>query len=357
MQKGKQVFPKNYRKNGHIPGIVSSGRTSTKNNMDSKQEIKDAQEVLIKEADSITAASRRLRKNFSSVVDYLYTDHGKVIVSGIGKSGHLGKKLAATFCSTGSPAAFLHPSEAVHGDLGIHQNGDPVIFLSNSGATPELLALEPILRGRGAKIVGIFGNTTGRLAAKVDAYLDSSVPEEADPLGIVPTASFCVSAALGDALASALMGRRNFSEKDYAQTHPAGQLGRNLTLRVSDVMHPPSKMACVTKETTTKDLVIEMTRFPLGAACVVEEERLLGIVTDGDLRRALNESENLLQLSAEKVMTVSPQTIAPETLLGNALKVMEDRKSPISVLPVACPETQNLLGLIRLHDIYTPSGG
>ena len=327
-----------------------------KNNMDSKQELREAQQVLIKEADSITKAANRLRENFSLAIDCLYTDHGKVVVSGIGKSGHLGKKMAATLCSTGSPAAFLHPSEAVHGDLGIHQNGDPVIFLSNSGATPELLALEPILRGRGAKIVGIFGNTTGRQVAKVDAYLESSVPEEADPLGIVPTASFSVSAALGDALASALMRRRNFSEKDYAQTHPAGQLGRNLILRVSDVMHPPSKVAHVTKGTTTKDLVIEMTRFPLGAACVVEQEKLLGIVTDGDLRRALKENENLLQLSAEKVMTTSPQTIAPDVLLGNALKVMEDRKSPISVLPVACPETQRLLGLIRLHDIYTPSG-
>lgn len=324
--------------------------------MDSKQELRDAQKVLRKEANSIIEASNRLSENLSTAVDCLYTDHGKVVVSGIGKSGHLGKKLAATLCSTGSPAAFLHPSEAVHGDLGIHQNGDPVLFLSNSGSTPELIALEPILRGRGAKIVGIFGNMGGQLVSKVDAFLDSSVPEEADPLGIVPTASFSVSAALGDALASALMRRRNFSEQDYAQTHPAGQLGRNLILRVSDVMHPPSKVACVTKETKTKDLVIEMTKYPLGAACVLEEERLMGIVTDGDLRRALNENENLLQLSAEKVMTKSPETIAPEIFLGNALKVMEDRKSPISVLPVACKETKRLVGLIRLHDIYTPSG-
>ena len=326
------------------------------NNMDSKQELKDAQEVLVKEANSITAAADRLSENFSQAVESLYTERGKVVVSGIGKSGHLGKKLAATFCSTGTPSAFLHPSEAVHGDLGIHQKGDPVLFLSNSGSTPELLALEPILRGRGARIVGIFGSTRGQLASKVDAFLDSSVPEEADPLGIVPTASFSVSAALGDALASALMKRRNFSETDYAQTHPAGQLGRNLTLRVSDVMHLLPKTACVTKETQTKDLVIEMTKFPLGAACVTEGEKLLGIVTDGDLRRALNENENLLQLSAEKVMTKSPQTIAPEILLGDALKVMEDRKSPISVLPVVCQKTQRLLGLIRLHDIYTPSG-
>ena len=323
--------------------------------MDNQQELADAKRVLTKEANSITRASDGLGKNFSQAVDCLYTNRGKIVVSGIGKSGHLGKKLAATFCSTGSPAAFLHPSEAVHGDLGIHQEGDPVVFLSNSGSTPELLALVPLLKGRSAKIVGIFGNEKGQLTSKVDAYLDSSVPEEADPLGIVPTASFAVSASLGDALASALMKRRNFSEMDYAQTHPAGQLGRNLILRVSDIMHQPPKIACVGKQTKIKDLVIEMTKYPLGAACIVEDDQLLGIVTDGDLRRALSDKENLLEVSADGVMTTTPQSINPDVSLGNALKVMEDRKSPISVLPVACPKSNKLLGMIRLHDIYTPS--
>ncbi|MBT5715357.1 MAG: KpsF/GutQ family sugar-phosphate isomerase [Opitutae bacterium] len=323
--------------------------------MDNHQELAEAQRVLSKEANSIIRASESLGQNFSQSVDCLYTTRGKIVVSGIGKSGHLGKKLAATFCSTGSPAAFLHPSEAVHGDLGIHQEGDPVVFLSNSGSTPELLALAPLLRGRSAKIVGIFGNEKGQLTSKVDAYLDSSVPEEADPLGIVPTASFAVSASLGDALASALMKRRNFSELDYAQTHPAGQLGRNLILRVSDIMHQPPKIACVGKQTKIKDLVIEMTKFPLGAACIVEGDQLLGIVTDGDLRRALSAKENLLEVSADGVMTITPQSINPDVSLGNALKVMEDRESPISVLPVACPKSNKLLGMIRLHDIYTPS--
>lgn len=323
--------------------------------MESREELVGAKRVLIKEAECITRASENLGENFSQAVDLLYKNSGKIVVSGIGKSGHLGKKLAATFCSTGSPASFLHPSEAVHGDLGIHQEGDPVLFLSNSGSTPELLALTPILRGRGASIVGIFGNTSGHLAPKVDAILDSSVPEEADPLGIVPTASFAVSASLGDAIASALMKRRNFSELDYAQTHPAGQLGRNLILRVSDVMHDPTKIACVSKQTKIRQLVIEMTRFPLGAACVIENKKLLGIVTDGDLRRALSDNENLLEVSSQEVMTVSPQTISPEVSLGNALKLMEDRNSPISVLPVESETTNEILGMIRLHDIYTPS--
>jgi len=323
--------------------------------MENQNELTEAQSVLIKEANSIIRASNHLGLNFSEAVDCLYTSRGKIVVCGIGKSGHLGKKLAATFCSTGSPASFLHPSEAVHGDLGIHQEGDPVVFLSNSGSTPELLALVPLLKGRSAKIVGIFGNDKGHLINKVDVCLDSSVPEEADPLGIVPTASFAVSASLGDALASALMKRRNFSEMDYAQTHPAGQLGRNLILRVSDVMHHPSKIACVGKQTKIKNLVIEMTKFPLGAACIVEDDQILGIITDGDLRRALNEQENLLDISAEGVMTISPQTVSPDVSLGNALKVMEDRDSPISVLPVVCTISNKLLGMIRLHDIYTPS--
>jgi arabinose-5-phosphate isomerase len=323
--------------------------------MDNQEELAEAQRVLIKEANSIIRASENLGENFSQAVDCLHTNQGKIVVSGIGKSGHLGKKLAATFCSTGSPAAFLHPSEAVHGDLGIHQEGDPVVFLSNSGSTPELLALAPLLKGRGAKIVGIFGNEKGQLTNKIDVYLDSSVPEEADPLGIVPTASFAVSASLGDALASALMKRRNFSEMDFAQTHPAGQLGRNLILRVSDVMHHPTKIACVGQQTKIKDLVIEMTRFPLGIACIVEGDQLLGIVTDGDLRRALSDKENLLDVCADRVMTISPQVINPDVSLGNALKLMEDRESPISVLPVACPKSNKLLGMIRLHDIYTPS--
>ena len=178
-------------------------------NATNPKERNDARKVLEVEANSILRASNRLGKNFSEAVDLLFKDKGKIIVTGIGKSGHLGKKLAATFCSTGSPAAFLHPSEAVHGDLGIHQKGDPVIFLSNSGATPELLALEPVFRQRTARILGILGKEESPLREKVDVFLDASVSHEADPLNIVPTASFTVAASLGDALSSALMRRRN----------------------------------------------------------------------------------------------------------------------------------------------------
>jgi len=321
-----------------------------------KKELNDAVDVLNKESESINSAAKKLGNNFSTAVDILFTKTNKIIVCGIGKSGHLGKKIAATLCSTGSPSSFLHASEAVHGDLGIHQKNDPVIFLSNSASTPELLSLEPIIRKRGGKIVGILGNTDGPLSKKVDVYLDSSVEGEADPLGIVPTASFMVSAALGDALASALMKRRDFTEVDYALTHPAGQLGRNLLLNVRDVMHPVRKVALVNPATRVSDLVIEMTKFPLGAACIVDNINLLGIITDGDLRRSLGKNKELLNMTVKEIMNKKPHTISPDISLGEALKKMESGKKQISVLPVTKSTSPNqILGLLRLHDIYTPN--
>jgi len=319
----------------------------------SEQELKEAVKVLKKESESINRAASQLGKNFSQALDILSKPKNKIIVCGIGKSGLLGKKLAATFCSTGSPASFLHASEAVHGDLGIHQTGDPVIFLSNSASTPELLFLEPIFRKRKGKIVGIMGNADGPLIKKVDVFLNSSVLSEADPLGIVPTASFMVSAALGDALASGLMKRKKFTKSEYARTHPAGQLGRNLLFNVNDVMHPLSEIALVFSDTLISDLVIEMTKHPLGAACVVREGKLLGIVTDGDLRRSLMENKNLLNMTAKQIMNAEPKTIDPSLSLGEALSVMEEGSKQISVLPVAEPGQDKLMGLLRLHDIYS----
>jgi len=318
------------------------------------KDVELAREVMNKEALSINKAAGRLTdSSFTKAVEILLNAKSKIVVCGIGKSGHVGKKLSATLCSTGSPACFLHPSEAVHGDLGIHQHGDPVIFLSNSGTTPELIALEPIFRSRGAKIVGLLGNVESPLGEKADVVIDASVDKEADPLGIVPTASFAVASSLGDALSSTLMKRRNFSENEYAQTHPAGQLGRNLILRVSDVLHAPNKVACVEKNTLMKDVVIKMTHRSLGAACVLVGNKLIGIVTDGDLRRGLQENENLLSLTAESIMTNNPTTISPNATLGDALHFMETgRATPVSLLPVVEDQTMNFLGLLRLHDIY-----
>jgi arabinose-5-phosphate isomerase len=316
-------------------------------------EIKEAKTVMENEAQAIHLCAERLNKNFLEALDILSSNHGKIVVTGIGKSGHLAKKVAATLCSTGTAAAFLHPTEAIHGDLGIHQSGDPVIYLSNSGTTPELIFLEPVLRSRRAKIIGILGNTKSPLADKVDCVLDSSVAVEADPLGIVPTASFMVSSALCDALASSLMKRKNFSENDYAKTHPGGQLGRNLILKVENVLHNKENIACVGKNEKMRKVVSEMTKFPLGAACVMENNSFIGIITEGDLRRALNESCELDSTTAEELMSVNPKHIYPNVSLGEALEVMEEGDSQISILPVLDPVTSNLIGLLRLHDIFT----
>jgi arabinose-5-phosphate isomerase len=189
----------------------------------------------------------------------------------------------------------------------------------------------------------------------VDVALDASVTIEADPLGIVPTASFAVAASLGDAIASALMKRKNFSETDYAITHPAGQLGRNLILKVEDVMHKPNKIACVMEKTSIKDVVLKMSTFPLGAACVIGEDNdLVGVITDGDLRRALQKFEDIRDIEAKQIMTPKPITISPDISLGEALKEMEDRKSQVSILPVVENLKDSILGLIRIHDIYDP---
>jgi arabinose-5-phosphate isomerase len=317
------------------------------------QEALDAKLVLQKEASAIQeVANRLIPKDFIRAIDVLLKRDGKIIVTGIGKSGYVAKKIAAMLCSTGSPAAFLHPAEAVHGDLGIHQKGDPVIFLSNSGSTPELMYLEPVFRSRGAEIVGILGKTKSPLGEKVDVLLDASVNEEADPLGIVPTASFAAAAALGDAIGSALMKRRNFDSNEYAKTHPAGQLGRNLILRVEDVYHPKTKVACLLKDAKLREAVVEMSRYPLGAACVLENEQLLGIITDGDLRRTILGTKDLNKVCVSEIMTKEPTTVFLDKSLGYALDLMEKRKpSPISLLPVLNPRTKEFFGLIRIHDI------
>ena len=317
-------------------------------------EITDARAVLETESAAIKQAAERLDANFVRAVEILDVPDGKIVVAGLGKSGHVGRKIAATFCSTGSPAVFMHAAEAVHGDLGVHQPGNPTIFLSNSGSTSELLALVPILRDRGSSLVGILGNLDGVLAQKMDVTLDASVSREADPLGIVPTASFVVTAALGDALASSLMHKRGFSEEDYAYTHPGGQLGRSWALTVNDLMHPVEKVACCEEDTTLRNLVIAMTEYPLGAACIIRDGRLLGLVTDGDLRRALQEQEDILSLKASALMSTGPVVVKPDVSVGQALRIMEERSSQISVLPVVAPDDGSLLGLLRLHDIYTP---
>lgn len=311
-----------------------------------------ASAVLSAEAQALQAAAGRLDKNFAQVVTLIRANRGKVVVTGIGKSGHVANAVAATLCSLGTPAVYLHTGEAAHGDIGIVQKGDVVILISKSGATPELVRLAAPLRARGAKLVALVGKVRSPLAAEADAVLDGSVLREADPLGLAPTSSAVVALALGHALAVCVAQARGFSAEDFARTHPSGQLGRNLLLHVSDVMHGMKEIAVTTPDGSMRDVVVAMTRRPLGAACVVDKRgKLAGLVTDGDIRRALQQYEDIRPLKVADVMTRNPIRITPDTMLGDALQIMEERPSQISVLPVVGARDE-CLGLLRLHDIY-----
>ena len=314
-----------------------------------------ARAVLENEAGALAAVAARLDHHWNEAVELLLGHQGKVVVSGIGKSGHVGQKIAATLASTGTPAVFLHAAEAVHGDLGIYTPGDPSILISKSGSTAELLRLIPILRQFRSPLIAIVGNLNSPMAKKADVVLDARVDREADPLNLAPTCSTTVALALGDALAVALMQARRFTDQDFARYHPAGQLGRNLWLKVADVMHQDEAVAWVKPETPLRQVIIAMSQHPLGAACVVDQDRLLlGIITDGDLRRVLLTHEDIRGLEAAQCMTRQPTTIGPQASLKEATRLMEDRTSQISVLPVVDPLSQRCLGLIRIHDIYQP---
>jgi arabinose-5-phosphate isomerase len=279
----------------------------------------------------------------------------KLVVTGLGKSGLVAKKIAATLCSTGTPAVFLHAAEALHGDLGVFSPGDPTLLISKSGSTDEMIRLLPVLRELNSKLIGLLGNTNSPLAEAVDVVLDGSVEREADPLGIVPTSSTTLAMAIGDALAIALMQARGFGKSDFARFHPGGQLGRNLLRRVSDVMHSMDRVAQIHSEMNMREVIIVLTEYPLGGACVVDENGVLkGLITDGDIRRSLKNHDDFLSLKAEEVMTVSPVETYPDVILGEAIRQMEDRPSQLSVLPVVDRETRKSLGLLRIHDAYQP---
>jgi len=312
-----------------------------------------ARSAMQTEAEAVLAASARLGDSLLNVVDLILGRAGKVVVTGMGKSGHVGRKIAATLQSTGTPAVFLHPTEAGHGDLGVCQPGDTVVMISKSGCTAELLDLVAPLREFDVRFVGILGNLRSPLAGEMDMVLDASVQREADPEGYTPTASTMVALSLGHALAVALMQARGFTAEHFRRFHPSGQLGHNLRLRVRDVMHSGGEVAWAKAADSLKHVVIEMSQRPLGAACVVaDDHRLLGLITDGDVRRALRNHDDIRPLRASDVMTASPVHIGPDALVHEALCLMEDRPSQIYVLPVLDPVTNVCQGLIRLHDIY-----
>jgi arabinose-5-phosphate isomerase len=307
------------------------------------------------ESESIARAAGRLDGALLQAVELIVAHPGKVMVTGIGKSGHIARKIAATFCSTGTAAVFLHPAEAVHGDLGVYTPGDPTVLISKNGSSEELRRLAPLLRGLRSPLIGILGNVNAPLSAEMDVLLDASVEREADANNLAPTASAVTALSLGHALAIALMCARKFTPEEFGRLHPGGQLGRNLRLWVREAMHAGDEVAQVAPETSLRDVIIAMTRKPLGAACVVLPNGVLaGFITDGDLRRVLTNHDDIRELRAADAMTRTPVTIGPSATLGEALETMERRQSQISVLPVV-DETGRSLGLLRLHDVFLGS--
>jgi arabinose-5-phosphate isomerase len=303
------------------------------------------------EADAIENAAGRLREEeVDGALKILAGCEGKIIVAGIGKSGVIAQKIAQTMTSTGTVAVFVHPSDALHGSLGVIAKGDVVIALSNSGETEEILALLPALKNRGIKIVSIVGNVDSTLAHESDVVLDASVDKEACPLNLAPTTSTTVALSIGDALAMTVMQSKGLTAEQFAENHPAGRLGKRLTLRVRDLMHESPNIC---SDAGWLDVVKTISKHALGAVNIVDAaDMLIGIVTDGDLRRTIEQTSNeeLVDLTARQMMTLSPVSAKPEMLAFDALRLMEDRTSQISVLPVV-DSNGHLVGIVRLHDI------
>jgi len=314
----------------------------------------DVQELLKLESDAIAQTATRLDKTqVERVVELLANCKGKVVILGVGKSGIIAQKIAATMTSVGTAALYLHPSDALHGGLGIVQQGDVVIVLSNSGETDEIIAMLPYLQNRQVGIVAIVGNLNSTLARRAHAVLDASVDQEACPLNLAPTTSTTVALALGDALAMTLMKVKGLTSDDFAINHPAGRLGKRLTLRVADLMHSNGENPTIALGASWLEVVRAISKGGLGAVCVVESSGLLaGIITDGDLRRAIEQTDHeaLARLSCDDFMTRKPTVATPDVLAFDALQLMENRPSQISVLPVV-DSAGNAVGLIRVHDI------
>ena len=319
-----------------------------------KTHLAEIQNLLRIESDAIAQTATRLdRAQVERVVDLLAECKGKVVLLGVGKSGIIAQKIAATMTSAGTAALYLHPSEALHGGLGIVQEDDPVIVLSNSGETEEIVALLPYLKNRQVTIVAIVGNLNSTLARRADLVLDASVDKEACPLNLAPTTSTTVALAIGDALAMTVMKVKGLTSSDFAVNHPAGRLGKRLTLRVGDLMHRDGENPTIATGSSWVEVVRAISKGGLGAVCVIDASgQLAGIITDGDLRRAIEQTdhESLAKLTCDEFMTRKPVVATPELLAFDALRLMENRPSQISVLPVVDVD-QRCVGLIRLHDI------
>ncbi len=309
--------------------------------------LETARKTFLLEAEAIKSLSDSLDQDFESVVSLISTLKGRVVISGIGKSALVAQKIVATLNSTGTPSLFLHAADALHGDLGMVQEGDAVIIISNSGSSPEIKALVPLIKHFGNPLIAFVGNTHSFLAKHADYILNTMVSQEACPNNLAPTSSTTAQMVMGDALAISLMEVRGFREGDYAKFHPGGTLGKKLYLRVSDVYTDNEKPAVLANQ-SLKEVIVEMTRKRLGVAAVVTEDRdLIGIITDGDLRRMLERNADIENIAARDIMTLNPKTIGGGELAVTALDMM--RKNSITQLIVT--EEKKYLGVIHIHDL------
>jgi arabinose-5-phosphate isomerase len=324
---------------------INAGQINVKDNI-----LDVAKKVLKVEADAVRALIENLNSDFEKAVDIIYSSRGRVVITGMGKSGLVGKKIAATLASTGTPAFFLHPAEASHGDLGMVTERDVIVSISNSGETDELVELIPFLKRFRVKLISMTGNPASTLAKSSDVTLDVSVKEEACPMGVVPTASTTATMAMGDALAVALLVKRGLNEKDFALFHPGGSLGKRLFVKVKDLMLTGDRLPSVSFDTPVSKALIEMSSKRLGHVIVLDKDgRVSGVITDGDVRRGVEKWEGrLFDLTAEEIMTKTPKTISGEELAAKALSIMES----CSITALIVPDDEGRpLGIVHLHDI------
>ncbi|MEK7864514.1 MAG: KpsF/GutQ family sugar-phosphate isomerase [Nitrospirota bacterium] len=309
-----------------------------------------AKKVLKIEADAVAALAEKLDSTFEKAIDIIFKSKGRVVVTGMGKSGLVGKKIAATLASTGTPAFFMHPAEASHGDLGMVTSDDVIIAISNSGETEELSGLIPFLKRFNVSLIAMTGSRNSTLAKSADIHLDVSVKEEACPLGVVPTASTTAALAMGDAIAVALLVKRGLKQEDFAFFHPGGNLGKKLFIKVKDLMHTGDALPFVSPETEMTKAVVEISSKRLGVAIVSDTSRkILGVLTDGDIRRGIEKwGKKFFDMKAGEVMTKNPKTISEEELAVKALSIMETH----SITSLAVPDSNGkAIGVIHLHDI------
>ena len=305
--------------------------------------------VIETEARALQSLVARVDATFASACRLMLGCTGRVVVTGMGKSGHVGRKIAATLASAGTPSFFMHPGEASHGDLGMITTGDVVLAISNSGGTSEILTILPLIKRLGVPLITLTGDPRSRMASEADINIDVSVEAEACPLGLAPTASTTATLAMGDALAIALLEARGFSAEDFARSHPGGRLGRRLLLHVSDIMHTGDAIPSVSLDVPVSRALVEMTRTGLGTTAIVDDDmKVLGIYTDGDLRRTLDREVDIHKAKISEVMTASCVTISPEVLAATGLKLMQDHE--INSLLVV-DENYRLVGVLSMHDL------